>query len=117
MDVVIWSITGLVALVLLSYFTGFVLHIRSDQFYSYFHLTAGVLAAFLFYSFTRNFVVAILLTVALGIAWEIYEWNMWKYVFKKKRFQPQPDDTRNDLVVDFVGALFGVAALALWIGK
>lgn len=117
MDLAAWSLGGLVGLVILARITTYLFHIRSDQFYSYFHLTAGILAVFLFYSFTGSYVLSIFLTLLLGIAWEVYEWYEWKLIVKKKKFQPQPDDTRNDLVVDFVGSLFGVAALALWIGK
>lgn len=115
MNLVVWSIAGLVGLLILSRITTYVLGIRSDKFYSYFHLTAGILATFLFYSFTGSYVLSIALTLLLGITWEVYEWYEWKLVVKKKKFKPQPDDTRNDLVVDFVGSLFAVAALALWI--
>lgn len=117
MTLATWSLTGLVGLVILSHITTFLFHIRNDEFYRYFHLTAGILAVFLFYSFIGSYVLSIVLTILLGIAWEVYEWYEWKLVVKKKKFQPQQDDTKNDLVVDFVGALFGVAALALWIGK
>jgi len=117
MNFAIWSLVGLVSLVILSHITTYLFHIRSDRFYSFFHLTAGILAAFLFYSMTGSYVLSIVLTLLLGIAWEIYEWYEWKLIIKKKKFMPQPDDTRNDLVVDFVGSLLGVAALALWIGK
>lgn len=112
-----WSLLGLMGLVILSHITTYVFHIRTDEFYSYFHLTAGILSTFLFYSFSGDYGLSIVLTLLLGIAWEIYEWYLWKLVLKKKKFQPQPDDTRNDLVVDFVGSLFGVAALALRIVK
>lgn len=117
MDLAAWSLTGLVSLVVLSHITSFVFNIRSDAFYSYFHLTAGVLAAFLFYSLTGSFALSIGLTLILGVIWEVYEWYEWRLIVKKKRFQPQPDDTRNDLVIDFVGALLGVAALVLLIVK
>lgn len=117
MIIAVWSLLGLVSLVILSYITTFAFHIRSDEFYNYFHLAAGILAMFFFYSLTTNFLLSILLTELIGIIWEVYEWLEWKIILKKKKYQPQPDDTKNDLVLDFVGSLVGVVALVLWLGK
>lgn len=117
MDVAFYSFIGLVSLVIVSHITSFVFHILSDRFYSFFHLAAGILAAFFFYAFTQNYIISVVLTVFLGIAWEVYEWYEWKLILKKKKFQPQPDDTRNDLLVDLLGSLIGVALLFFWSGK
>ena len=117
MNLAIWSFIGLVSLVILSHITSLVFHILNDQFYSYFHLAAGILAVFLFFSLTGNFVISIVLTGLLGVLWEVYEWFEWKLIVKKKKFQPQLSDTRNDLMVDFVGSLVGVVILVLWFGK
>ena len=117
MDLTLYSFVGLISLVIIAHITSLVFHILNDRFYSFFHLAAGILAAFLFYNFSGNYIKSIILTVFLGIAWEIYEWYEWKLILKKKKFQPQPDDTRNDLIIDFIGSLVGVAILALWFGK
>lgn len=113
MYLAIYSFTGLVSLVIISHVTSFVFHILDDQFYSFFHLAAGILAVFFFYSFTNNYITSIVLTELLGIAWEIYEWFEWKLMLKKKKFKPQADDTRNDLILDFLGSLVGVVILSL----
>ncbi len=107
-----YSLIGLIGLVILSYITSFAFHILNDRFYSVFHLTAGILAAFFFYSFTQNHILSIILTMVVGIVWEVFEWYQWKWILKKKKYQPKPDDTKNDLIVDFAGSLIGVVILA-----
>lgn len=107
-----YSLIGLASLVILSYITSFAFHILNDRFYSVFHLVAGILAAFFFYSLTGSYIFSVVLTQCVGVVWEVFEWYQWKWILKKKKYQPQPDDTKNDLIVDFVGSLIGVAILA-----
>lgn len=113
MTLAVYSFVGLIFLVIVSYITAFAFDVLNDRFYSVFHLAAGILATFFFYSFTQNHILSIILTMVVGIAWEIFEWYQWKWILKKKKYQPQADDTRNDLGVDFVGSLIGVMLLSL----
>ncbi|MBI4066871.1 hypothetical protein HY407_00665 [Candidatus Gottesmanbacteria bacterium] len=113
MNLALWSFLGLIALVVISHITSFVFHILNDRFYSFFHLAAGILAAVFFYTLTQNFIISIILTFILGITWEIYEWYQWKLILKKKKFKPDPTDTRNDLVIDFIGSLIGIGFIAI----
>lgn len=117
MYLAIYSFMGLMTLVSISHITSFIFHIMDDQFYNFFHLSAGILAVFFFYSISNNYIISIILTELLGIAWEIYEWCLWKLVLKKKKYQPQVEDTRNDLFLDFGGALMGILILSFLIGK
>ena len=68
--------------------------------------------ALLFYGLTGSYALAIGGTLAIGVAWEIYEVIIWKYFLKARKYKPKKDDTRNDLVLDFVGSLTAVALLA-----
>lgn len=113
MDLALWSFLGLISLVIISHITSFVFNILNDRFYSIFHLAAGILAMFFFYTFTHNFIFSIILTQILGISWEVYEWYQWKLILKKKKYKPDPTDTRNDLVIDFIGSLAGTVFIAL----
>lgn len=114
MNLALFSFLGLLTLVITANITSFVFHILNDRFYNPFHLAAGILAVCFFYSFTHAVVPAVVLTMLLGIAWELYEWCLWKYILKKKKYQPQPADTRNDLLLDFAGSLIGIALLVFW---
>jgi len=112
MNLVAWSLAGLLVLFFLSHYTGYILNIRNDQLFAPFHFAGGVLVALLFYGLTRSYAMSILATLIIGIAWEIYEVMLWKLVLKKRKYKPKKDDTRNDLVLDFVGSLAAVALLA-----
>lgn len=113
MDITVYSLIGLLSLVVLSYICTFILHIFNDRFYSIFHLAGGILSVYLFYSVTKNYLLSITLTIMLGIAWEIVEWGQWKLILKKKKYRPRFDDTRNDLILDFVGSITGALLLSL----
>lgn len=110
---VLLTFIGLISLVALSYITTFIFHIYDDKFYNYFHLIAGILSASLFYNLFQNYFLALILTVALGILWEIFEWLQWKLLIKKKLFKPNPLDTRNDLFLDFIGGILGLTLLKI----
>lgn len=45
-----------------------------------------------------------LLVLTVGILWEIHEWLMWKYVWKRKQMKPQRKDTTCDFIIDILGA-------------
>jgi VanZ family protein len=111
MNLFVFSAIGLVFLVLLSYLCSFGLNILNDNFYTIFHLACGVLCFFLFFSLTQNYLLSIILTQVTGIGWEIFERYQWKLVLKKKKYRPKSSDTRNDLIVDFLGAMLGVFIL------
>jgi hypothetical protein len=115
MNLTIISFSSLVVLYALANFCGFVVKIQSDWFYAPFHLVGGALTFLFFHSFLPNYVVCLFLTEAVGILWEVYEWLLWKYFLKKKIYKPQADDTRNDLILDFAGALL-IGILLMIIG-
>lgn len=113
MNLIAYSLAGLLALFFLSHFTGFIMGIRDDRFYSPFHFVGGMLSGFFFYGLTHSFALSIVLTMAIGVAWEIYEVLLWKYLLKQRKFKPKKDDTKNDLVLDFFGSLATVALTAM----
>ncbi len=114
MGSVVWSVLGLTILFITAHISFHVWHIDNDRYYSIFHLSAGGLVAIVWYGLIGNLGAAVFLTVVVGLVWEIYEVLMWIYVLKKKRFKPDPVDTRNDLMLDFVGALLAVAWIVLY---
>ena len=97
------SFAGLIILFLLGEVCGYVLKIRANSFYAFFHFTGGALVFLFLHSFLANYYVCLLLTELVGVLWEIYEWALWKYFLKKKLFKPERNDTRNDLILDFIG--------------
>jgi len=113
-NLALWLLIGLISIVVLVHITSFVFNILDDRFYSIFHLGGAILGVFFFYSFTGSYVFSIILTQLLGILWEIFEWSEWKFILKKKKYKPDPIDTRNDLVLDFIGSLLGIGLLQLW---
>lgn len=107
----LFSFWGLIALYVLANVSGFVLGIRDDRYYNYFHFAGGLLATLFFFSFVGNYILALMLTVTLGVLWEIYEWLLWKYLLKKKKYKPMRQDTINDLILDTVGGIVTIVIL------
>lgn len=101
----------LVLLYLVSEFCFYVLKITDQKFYSFFHLMGGSFIFLLINSFTKNYLISIATTLAIGILWEVHEWALWKYFLKKKKYKPETRDTRNDLVVDMTGATIALLVL------
>ncbi len=99
------SFIGLVLLFIIAEVCSSVLNIRSNSFYNYFHFTGGALTFIFIFSLTGNHILSLLATEAVGILWEIYEWARWKFFQKKKIYQPELTDTRNDLLLDLFGAI------------
>lgn len=108
MNLFYFSIVGLTTLYLVSNITSLVFGITNNRFYALFHFLGGTLATLLFLSITGGIAVSILLTLLTGIFWEIYEYLLWKYLLKRKKFKPQRQDTINDFFLDFLGAVFAV---------
>lgn len=106
--IAVLSLIGLAVLYFLSLYTGYKLRIAKDAFYAPFHFLGGVLVGLFFYSLTNRAALSILLTVAIGILWEIYEQIVWKIFVKKKKLQPKRQDTINDLVLDMLGSALAV---------
>ena len=102
------SLLGLISLYLIAQVTNFIFGIQNDKFYAPFHFAAGVMLGILFFTLTKNTFLTILLTLLIGILWEVYEYLMWKYVLKKNKFKPRRQDTINDLFLDFLGTLLGI---------
>ncbi|OGG14627.1 hypothetical protein A2773_02465 [Candidatus Gottesmanbacteria bacterium RIFCSPHIGHO2_01_FULL_39_10] len=109
----LWSLIGLISIVVIVHITSFIFNILDDRFYSIFHIIGPILSVFFFYSFFNNYLISIILTLCIGILWEIFEYCEWKFILKKKKYKPDPVDTRNDLVLDFLGSLIGVLFLSL----
>lgn len=104
----ILSLTGLILLYSLSLFTSYKLNISNDNFYAPFHFAGGLLTGMFFFSLTERAPLAVILTIMVGILWEVYEQIVWKLFVKKKKFQPKLPDTINDLVLDFLGSVVAV---------
>lgn len=105
----IFSFTGLVVLYFLSLFTSYKLKISNDNFYAPFHFLAGGLVGLFFYSLSSNLKLSLLLTLVVGIIWEIYEQIIWKVFVKKKQLRPKRQDTVNDLILDVLGSLLAIS--------
>lgn len=112
MNLIVWPIVGLLALFFLSHYTGYMLNMRKDIFFSPFHFTGGLLTALLSYGLTHSYALAVASTLGIGVAWEVYEVMVWKYVLKEKKYKPKDGDTRNDLLLDFIGSLTAIALIA-----
>lgn len=108
MDIGLISFAGLVLLVLTSYITSLIFDIHNNTFYGFFHFAGGILLYLFLYALFKDRIIALILVMVMGVIWEIHEWLMWKFVLKKKIFKPQKEDTRNDLIVDFLSTLAGV---------
>ncbi len=109
-----YSFLGLVIIFTVANISGFMLNIRNDKFFNYFHFLGGLVVTLFFFSFTSNYTQALFLTLLTGILWEVYEWVSWKYFLKKKKYKPMKKDTRNDLILDMVGGMVAILILALF---
>jgi len=108
-----YSLLGLIILFVVANISGFILNIRNDKFFNYFHFLGGLVVTIFFFSFTNNYLTALALTFITGILWEVYEWVSWKYFLKKKKYKPMKKDTKNDLVLDMVGGVVALIILTL----
>lgn len=95
----------LLAIFLAAEVCGYILKIRSKNFFYAFHFAGGVFICLLFYILTQNSIVSLAATFAIGILWEIYEWVLWKYFLKKKIYKPERTDTIKDIIFDMLGAV------------
>lgn len=111
MSLAVKSLIGLIALFLVAQTTTFVFGVRNEKFYAPFHFGAGVFLGIIFFGLLGSPFQTIVLTIFLGILWEIYEEVMWKFFLKKRIFKPQRQDTVNDLFLDFLGSVFGIFIL------
>lgn len=98
-------LVSLFLLFILSEAMGFVAKIRSNKFFTVFHFAGGGLAYLLFLNLTKNNLLSLLLVVVVGILWEIHEWILWKFFLKKRIYRPGGADTKEDLLMDLLGAL------------
>lgn len=112
MNLKFFSLFGLVILFLLAQIATFKYSITRNRFYAPFHFVGGFLSAIFLFSFTGNYLAAVFGTIGIGVLWEIYEYLLWRFVLKEKRFKQERQDTLNDLVLDFVG---GISAVAIFI--
>jgi hypothetical protein len=112
-NITLYSFVALTFLYFLSYVCSYLFKIRSDKFYKWFHFAGGYLIYIFTNSLINNWLISLIITIFVGIAWEIYEWLSWKYIFKRKLEKPQKKDTIDDLIKDFLGGLsaFGVNQL------
>lgn len=99
------TLLGMFALYVLAQACAYIYKIHSDKFYIIFHFAGGTLTYLFFLGLTKNGLLSLGLVVAVGIIWEIHEWLLWKYFLKKKIYKPGGRDTKNDLIMDFLGAL------------
>lgn len=112
MVILAWAIFILFCFVIVAQIANYVFHVDNDNFFAPFHFACGALVAIIIAQILGNYGAAVYLTLVVGLAWEVYEVLLWKFVLKKKKFAPDPIDTRNDLVLDLIGAMLGVAWLA-----
>lgn len=110
MNITLYSFFALVFLYFLSYISYYLFKIHSNKFYKWFHFAGGYLTYILVNSLMGNWLLSLIAVVLVGIAWEIYEWLLWKYILKRKSEKPQRKDTLDDLFKDFLG---GLSAFAL----
>lgn len=103
----------LVVLFILAHVSSLLLNLHNNDFFSHFHFVAGFLVTVLFFLLFKNYILALVLTVCIGVIWEFYEWVSWKYFIKKKSFKPERKDTIEDIILDFVGGLLALVILAL----
>ena len=106
------NLLGLIILLIANFISVKVFKIRNNKFYAPFHFLGGLLTMFLFLSLVGRILVALSLTILVGILWEITEWLWWKLVIKKQEYKPGGRDTMNDLILDFLG---GITAIIFWL--
>lgn len=115
MSLRLFSFFGLISIFALAQIATFVFKITRNRFYNLFHFAAGILLAIFFFSFFGSYTFALLATLVTGVLWEIYEYLLWKFVLKKKKFKPERKDTVQDIVLDFLGGLTAVVILLRYI--
>lgn len=101
----IYILIGLIILFISAEVASFVYKIYFDKFYVVFHFVGGSLTYLLFLNLTKNRLLSLGLVLTIGILWEIYEWLLWKFFLRKRQFKPGGKDTKNDLLMDILGAL------------
>lgn len=101
----VYIIVGLIILFVFAEASSFVFRIHSDKFYRVFHFAGGVLTYLLFSNLTQNKLLSLVLVFVIGVLWEIHEWILWKFFLKKKMYKPGGRDTKDDLLMDILGAL------------
>jgi hypothetical protein len=112
-NITAYSFIALVFLYVLSYTCSYLFKIRSNNFYKWFHFAGGYLIYTLVNSLINNWLLSLIIVILVGIAWEIYEWLLWKFIFKRKLEKPQKKDTTDDLIKDFLGGLTAFAVYEL----
>lgn len=101
----IYLIIGLIILFVSVEICAFVFKIHSDRFYRVFHFAGGALTYLLFLNLTQNRLVSLGLVLVIGVLWEIHERILWKFFLKKSVYKPGGRDTKDDLLMDILGAL------------
>lgn len=99
------SILGLIVLFVLAQIATFKFNITRSRFYAPFHFAGGFLIGTLLFTISGNFAYSVSGTLAVGLLWEVYEYLLWKFVLKKKRFKQERLDTIEDVIFDFFGGL------------
>lgn len=113
MNITNCSFLALVFLYFLSYTSCYLFKIRSNKFYKWFHFAGGYLIYVFIDSIINNRLLSLFVVILVGIAWEVYEWLLWKYILKSKFQKPQKKDTTDDLIKDFLGGLTAFAVSEL----
>ena len=113
MNITFYSFITLVFLYFLSYICSYLFKIRSNKFYKWFHFAGGFLIYIFVNSLINNQLLSLFIVILVGIAWESYEWLLWKFIFKRKFEKPGKKDTTDDLIKDFLGGLTAFAVTEL----
>ena len=111
MDLFWDSLVGLMVLFIGANASNLVFKIRDERYYGVYHFAGGFLMTLFLFSVFGDKWLALALAVVTGLLWEVYEWLLWKYFLKKKKYKPQRQDTINDLFLDFLGGLTAVMIL------
>lgn len=113
MNTTLDSFIALIFLYFLSYISCYLFKIHSNKFYRWFHFAGGFLIYIFVNSLINNSLLSLFITILVGIAWEIYEWLLWKFILKRKLDKPGKKDTTDDLIKDFLGGLTAFAVTEL----
>ena len=100
----VYIVAGLVILFLAAELACFVFNIHSNIFYRVFHFAGGALIYLLFLNLTEDRLLSLGLVILIGVLWEIHEWILWKFVLKKRLYKPGGRDTKDDMLMDILGA-------------
>lgn len=103
-SLLIVSVIVLFLLFVIAYIYNLVFKVYSDKFYRIFHFLGGGFSFLFFWSLTKLVFLSFFFVLLISILWEIHEWVMWKFVFKKKALKPGEKDTLDDLFLDMIGA-------------